>query len=1391
LSLTLTADRLELAPAVIEIDGHGVELSGAARLRPDWLLWSSPDGPFEEARIVARTEAKEPLDHAELALQLQAGQLGLVGEALLRDGGRGWLEARLPLVSLTGETAGKLELSWDLPAADWSDWLGETADEERAVTQLVAGIGGSLELDLGRPALAAGEVRVPSFEAELDDQSVRAQEPIELRLVDGRLTIESARLLASGAPLALSGWVDLEPDWRLGSPARELVRELALRGGGVLPAALLNPFLAGGAGEGTLLAELEIAGRRESVRGKVTLTGPGAGFFFVSPYSLELAEPELSIRVEGGAATFEGLARVNEGQLSFSGGADSENGVALQARAEAVRALLDYGLLTLVDGDVRLTVAPDGEGLLAGKLTVDSGQLTRPIRLDSLLLDQLLPADLLGTELDPLEGIALDLTLETRQGVRVKNNLADLKVRWEPMVVRGNLVRPIIEGRLEVDSGGLVYAYGQTVRLDSAAMVYRGLPEEVPMLELQTTTSFEDPSIGRLAGNDPFVELRAKAEDGEKEASAGMGAVATDALSTGLASFLGEQFSRSVGEVLGGTRISFRPPLIFGETDPGARLTVASDLSARATVAASVDLRNAERQTYLLELHDAEIAAGLSAQLFTNDFGNEGSTLQQRLDFGGTRRQQEGPRLRRLTIDRVPGVRRRALKRAAGYRKGDRPSAGASFEISVAVGELLRNRGYPDARVRVEEQPVPGRPAIELAVGIDSGPRVEFQFTGEEELPKPLRRAVAQLYRGDFYEPTAIEEMRLEAVRAWRSRGYLDPQVAIRRERLDAGPPERRRVTIDSVPGEQVNLGPPRFAGLPEAESAELASLFAGTLRRVELAAGLEAAERRAIDGLAALGYPEAAIVGRRLSPDGRQLTVDVVPGERLRVAALEIADSSGLRTVVTEAGGVAAGDPLRAAHLSRAAVEVESELRDAGYLDADVTLSIEKLGADRPKERKAVFGLARGPLYRLAVTEFEGLNTTRPGWARRTAGLEEGEPLAPGDLRAARHRLYGTGLFSFVGSGLRGSEGTALVLFDVEEQSRYRVAYGVRWESEEGTSLVVDVLDRNFLGRGIDLGLRTLWSEEAQQVRLSGSAPGVFGPRSRLELFALAEDEDRLVEKGDVRDETRTVEGTVQLSWQLGLRTTGRVYARYRDVHFVETFLVEDPFFGPIDPIEVRVQQPFLGLQYIFDSRDDRVVPGHGLFGSVDLSYSDESLGGDIRYGRLFGQLHSFRPVGRLAGRRLIWAQSVRLGHAQAFSGQELLGDLLLAALDRGQQPLGAQRGVALQDSEPGVGPVLSRCRQRLDRQRRRFRPFHFSRARPARRHTVRLAAVGHRLSARPARRDRFGGQALFRPRQHLLIGCHRSRLRAGPPISPESLRAGASPVPRLERWAPARGTA
>jgi outer membrane protein insertion porin family len=99
---------------------------------------------------------------------------------------------------------------------------------------------------------------------------------------------------------------------------------------------------------------------------------------------------------------------------------------------------------------------------------------------------------------------------------------------------------------------------------------------------------------------------------------------------------------------------------------------------------------------------------------------------------------------------------------------------------------------------------------------------------------------------------------------------------------------------------------------------------------------------------------------------------------------------------------------------------------------------------------------------------------------------------------------------------------------------------------------------------------------------------------------------------------------------------------------------VVPDPFF----PLDVRVKHPYLGVQFILDTRADPVLATDGVFASVDLSGSGTFLGSDFRYVRLFTQFNLYRPLVTISSVPVTWAQSLRVGLAHAFN-QELITDV------------------------------------------------------------------------------------------------------------------------------------
>jgi outer membrane protein assembly factor BamA len=1280
--VVLTESEMAITDLHLEAEGKGreIQIGRLSGVLPEERTFSASgrlltEPLLSEADLVLRLE--RPVDGvgaAEVFANLRGGVLELTANRVETATGPVDLRATVPLGGLRQipqlakaleglpfELApGPVTLSLSIPELDTAQILPALGMEERE-ERLRAGVSADLTFEPGAPAAGQGEIRITGLAVEAPDGRLASDEPLIVRLGDGRLEVLPIHLRVSGrgvenAGVDLRAAADLDPAWNpFEDEPKAAVRRISGEGSGTIEASLLNPFLEGGAASGELSFAASAAGPLDALSGEVRLSGPGAAFFWPTPYATRIQGPEVVATLSGGRVTIqEGKAGLNGGTVELAGGRGADGVIDLEARLANVRYVFDYGLSALLSGNLAFRMPPEGRSRLAGRVVVERGVLDRDVNLDREVLDVLLqPDDSPGTEATFLDTIDLALAVDTVSGVRIRNNVADLRAFWEPLQVTGTLENPVIRGRIDVDPGGLLYAYGQTLRIDRGGVVFTGDPLNDPRLDFSTTSSIQDPTIANLRGPSQPLDLLAQEEALDASVDEEVATDVRGAVTSGLANYYGARIFSQLGRSLG---LSVQPVLVFGETDPSARLTVGRDLSQNVSFALSIDLRNAERRVYVVDLHNFRELPSLSVQGLSTDTGEQGGTLQQVLELGGTRPPEEkGPRLHRLKLDmpRTPGIFRPVLRRSIGLERGEVVPPGAAFETEVDVTDFLRRRGYPEPRVTVAVDPVKDRHnRVDVAVRVEPGPRVFFEFEGDRP-PRASRREIASLYRTDFYEPAAVEEMKKTAIRTFRSEGHLEPEVEVevRRERPEDsdGP---RTVVVRSQAGPRVEILEIVVPRLSPEEMRWVAGRFPGPLSRVELAAGEPGADQRLLDALRTLGWPEARITGHAIGARGARLTVRTDLGERqvlgdVEVAGVEGAEQDRLRGLLA----LRPGDPARLDRVSAAALLLEDDLKRRGHADAVVRGSVAPRPG-RPGAVDALYEVTPGPSYQIARISFEGGRASREGLLDRVAGLEPGEPLDPVVVDEARGRLFELGTFSRVTADVDKSEnGEARVTFSLAEKPRYRVGYGLRTVSGEGTSAVVDAVDRNFLGRAITFGARGLYEQDDQSGRLLLSTGGLLGTPVSLESYAQARRRHLEDEGGTSPFIEDSREVAFQLASPLGRRGTGRLYARYRTTHLYE----EDP--DPFFPFDLEIVLPYLGTQFLFDSRDNPVDTLAGVFASLDLSGSGAFLGSDFDYVRAFGQVNWFNEVA-VAGRRFTWAQSFRLGFGKPFRDQDLISE-------------------------------------------------------------------------------------------------------------------------------------
>ncbi len=1310
-SASLLSPRIELPAAATAISDLRLEAEGDGReVRITTLSGALPEngtfaasGRFLVDPLLAEADLDLRLDGpvkgvraADLTASLRQGTVELSAPRIETDSGPASVKATIPLgalrqiPALAGVladlplelAAGPIVARIEAPALDSAPLLAALGQAPRP-ERLRAGVTADVVLDPGAPAAGRGEIRIDGLRIETPDGTTEAESPVLARLEGGTLTVEPVRLRVSGgaidgAGVELRGRADLDPTWNpFEDPPTAAVRNLAANAGGTLDAALLNPWLEGGVASGGLTFQADIAGPPDGLVATVRANAPEASFYWPAPYSTRLQSPEIELALRDGTWTIaNGRAVLNGGAVTLTGSGTVGGDAVARVALEDVRYRLDYGVSALLDGLLTLRLPAAGRPRLEGTVSLERGVLDRDLNLDREVLSLFLPENTPGAEeAEGLAAMELDLAVTTVDGLRVRNNVADLRLWWQPIAVTGTLDRPVIRGRIDFDPDGYLVTYGQTVRIDRGAVIFRGDPLTDPRIDLATTSSLEDPTIASLRGAATALDIL---EAKERDPLDTKGPDLRGTVEAGLTGYYSARVLSRLGETVGISGLSVRS-IVFQEASPTARLNLGQDLSPNVSFAVSLDLRQAERRTYLLGLRGFRELPGLELQGFSNDEGNEGATLQQALALGGSRPErsanENARRLRRLRLS-SPGLSfftRRLLRRAIRLERGEPVPESAAFDIEVELADALRRRGYPDPQVTVAVTPS-GRKKADVAVAIEPGPRARFDFEGDRP-PRALRPEITSLYRTDFYEPAAIEEMKEAAVQAFRSRGHLDPRIAIevRRE-----PDESRTVVIRSEAGPRLGLEELRFAGVDAETARAVTASFPGTLARTELAAGLPGADRRLLAEMRVQGFPSAAVSGRSVERGGSLLVVGVVPGERQLLGVVEIAGVQGEeRERLWEILPVRPGAPARLDRIAEGALRLERALEAQGFPDA----LVRPVQTSSPGTVDLRYEVTPGPRVRVAEVAFDGERWSRPKHLARLveeAGLEAGKPLTGAAVEDARAELVRTRAFSRVTSDVSRTEaGEARVTFSLSERPRFKILYGARWENgvEGGLSGVVDVLDENFLGRGMTLGMRGLYKPEDRQGRLFLRTPELLATGLSLETYALVR--RQFPEEGLIQD---TRELALQAAQPFGRHVTGRLYARYRETHLFEE--EPDPFF----PFDIQLSRPYVGIQALWDSRDDRIDPSGGLFASADLSGASEWLGSDFEYLRLFTQANLYRGLS-IANRPLVWAQSARVGLARAFGGQELLREERFFAG-------GGALGPRLRHGEPGSGGAAGRPR-------------------------------------------------------------------------------------------------
>ena len=322
------------------------------------------------------------------------------------------------------------------------------------------------------------------------------------------------------------------------------------------------------------------------------------------------------------------------------------------------------------------------------------------------------------------------------------------------------------------------------------------------------------------------------------------------------------------------------------------------------------------------------------------------------------------------------------------------------------------------------------------------------------------------------------------------------------------------------------------------------------------------------------------------------------------------------------------------------AAFEAQNRVRQGGWYNPEIIdVSIRRMetvalqaGLDfvnieprvtrnpRNQTLDLTFALTRGPRVFVERIDIEGNTTTLDQVIRRQFQTVEGDPFNPREIRNSAERVRALGYFADAQVDTREGSSPQQVIVDVnvEEQPTGSLEFGASYGKSAGIGLNMGLSERNFLGRGQEVGVNLSTTKGSRSGVLNFAEPAFLGRDLRFSVGAWYRETDNDNSKYDTRSLG------LQTGIEFPISASGRLDLHYklakdtiRDVDPIHLDEETDELVGSssilVDEAEMGgLWTSALGYRYTYDSRRVGLNPRT----ATKLSFTQDfaGLGGDVK---------------------------------------------------------------------------------------------------------------------------------------------------------------------------------
>lgn len=297
----------------------------------------------------------------------------------------------------------------------------------------------------------------------------------------------------------------------------------------------------------------------------------------------------------------------------------------------------------------------------------------------------------------------------------------------------------------------------------------------------------------------------------------------------------------------------------------------------------------------------------------------------------------------------------------------------------------------------------------------------------------------------------------------------------------------------------------------------------------------------------------------------------------------------------------------------------LRNEVFALGYPDARVTVAVDPAveNALGELEHSVQFKVVLGVHVTLAGVRFEGDDGTRRSALYKRIDLETDVPLNLLDVREARRRLIGLGIFSEVDVAYEPEDGAEReVVYSLTPTLRQELRLLGGWGSYEQARAGIKWEQRNPWGAGHRYNVAVKKSVKSTEANATYSVPQVFA--SEITGYVKAEHRDREEISYDYTTCSVAFGGSIFLP-NLGILLTAEYGIADEDVDRDDEDLFDSKDSATVASLLLRAS---------FDRRNHFLQPssGYHLFASYKLA--NQALGGQVNFQKVEGGMSGHLPL-------------------------------------------------------------------------------------------------------------------------------------------------------------------